>query len=52
MITNTTHKIRAQIAFALALQIISIPIMLLLMMRARETIYHEEGTSPDWLFYH
>ncbi|KAM3520093.1 hypothetical protein MY4038_009559 [Beauveria bassiana] len=33
---------QAQIAFALALQVISIPIMLVLMMRARESNYSEE----------
>lgn len=34
---------RAQIAFALAPQVLSIPIMLVLMMRARETNYTAEG---------
>ncbi|KAM3497562.1 hypothetical protein MY10362_009090 [Beauveria mimosiformis] len=34
---------QAQIAFALALQVISIPIMLVLMMRARESNYSEEA---------
>lgn len=33
---------QAQIAFALALQVLSIPIMLVLMMKARETNYSEE----------
>ncbi len=40
---NVIRTNRAQIAFALALQVLSIPIMLVLMMRARESNYSEEG---------